>query len=84
MKPHRGTLKNWHPQRIRSEPRGLGFILLGTFHGHPEFHGTDGWTSEVIALRPEINEVETRHSRYSVEQPPLGEAMALLKTLVPA
>jgi hypothetical protein len=78
MKPHRGTLKNWVPVPVASiDGTGLGYMICGIFHGHPWLHGADGHTSVVMVLRPEINEIETRNSRYSVEQPSLAEGMKL-------
>lgn len=70
MKPHRGTLKNWH----RREAFGGGYVIVGISHGHPDWHGHLIHTSGIVAERPEINEVETRNSRYSLELPALSEA----------
>lgn len=75
-KPHMGTFKQWFPFGVLNK-KGLGFRLEGIFHGHERFHGKSGHTSELIAVFPELNMVETRNSRYTLEQPSLIEGMKL-------
>lgn len=73
MKPHKGTLVQWKPvYTMLATEEHLGYYIVGVFHGHPQFHGRAGHTSMIVAVRPEINEVETLNSRYSLEQPQEG------------
>ena len=69
MKPHKGTILNYRKIKV-SEPTDehLGFVVWGLPHGHPEFVN---WirTSLVVKEYPEINEIETLNSRYSLEFP---------------
>lgn len=71
-KPHRGTIKNWARSESWSHPGR--YVIVGVSHGHPEFHGGPIRTSLIEVERPEINEVETLNSRYSLEQPALSAA----------
>lgn len=73
-KPHMGTFKQWYPYKT-DNVQGLGFRLHGIFHGHERFHGASGHTSEIIAVFPELNMVETRNSRYTLEQPSIAEVI---------
>lgn len=78
-KPHKGTLVDWTVGRCAN---GLGVYIVGVFHGHPQFHGHAGHTSALVKLRPEINEVETLNSRYTLENPPLHKRMDYIKDMI--
>lgn len=71
-KPHQGTFTHW-----RAVPclkyYGMGFLLAGKFHGHPIFGNERGHTSEVVAVFPELNMVETKNSRYTLEHPSVND-----------
>lgn len=71
-KPHMGTFKKWAPV---PSTEGLGYYLVGIFHGHPRFNNESGNISSIVAVHPEINEVETLHSRYSLEEPSVAEGI---------
>lgn len=63
-KPYKGILTNWAK---RSCNYGLGYYIIGTFLGHPEFDGMNGHTSYVVKHNEETGEIETRNSRYVLD-----------------
>lgn len=79
-KPHKGTLTNWWKQETYTK-LGLGFVIRGTFDGHPQFHGETGHTSFVIAHDETTGEIETRNSRYTLN-PPAQKLLASQKASV--
>lgn len=81
-KPHKGTFINWEiysRDSWKGQTDHLGFILFGTFHGHPQFGGTRGHTSAIVAVFPDLNMVETLNSRYTLEQPAICESKELMQ-----
>lgn len=77
-KPHKGTFTNWSIHYGIGDG-GLGFALVGVFHGHPVFSRKPGHTSEVFAIFPELNMIETRNSRYTLERPSICESKELMQ-----
>lgn len=60
-KPHLGAIENWGKAECKS---GLGYYIVGLFVNHPQFEGSVGHTSYIIAH--EGDEIETRNSRYTL------------------
>lgn len=65
-KPHKGSLKNWYKYEIDAYG---GYVIEGTFVGHPQFNGLFGHTSFVLSHNEETGEIETRNSRYTLVGP---------------
>lgn len=66
-KPHLGRLEQWEKHYRGTCP----YFYTGIFVGHPQYHGTMGYTSLVV--KEDGNEIETLNSRYT-----LGEAKKVL------
>lgn len=65
-KPHNGALKDWY--KYETDSKG-GYIIRGTFVGHPYFDGEPGHTSLVLSHNEETGDIETRNSRYTLIGP---------------
>lgn len=63
-KPHKGCIDKWRKDWIRPDIRkGLGYMVVGTSVGHPEFVG---WIHTSYVVKHVGNEIETRNSRYTL------------------
>lgn len=73
MKEFKGNLIDWwkHTPLPELKPEGLGYIICGTFEGHPWFDGEDGSTSWVVRHNEELGIVETLNSYYKLIGPPI-------------
>lgn len=77
MKMHNGNITKWwkhypatHWERLEGS---LGYIICGTFEGHPYFDGEEGHTSFVMRHDEELGFVETANSYYKLIGPPIKE-----------
>lgn len=77
-KPHRGRLEQW----VKVHHGSCVFHCEGIFIGHPDFHGTYGWTS--VVLKEDGNEIVTLNSRYTLGAPKAVLSEAGLEALVDA
>jgi len=73
MKMFMGNLTNWwkHTPLPEFKPEGLGYIIRGTFEGHPWLDGEDGCTSWVVRHDEALGLVETLNSYYKLIGPPI-------------
>lgn len=67
-KEFKGNIRNWwkyYPlKQFGSE--GLGYVIIGTFDGHPHFDGEKGNTSFVVSHDEETGMIETLNSCYKL------------------
>lgn len=59
-KPYKGTIKD---AIVRDCIGGLGYLVVGTPIGHPDFVD---WLHTSFVVKREGNEIETNNSRYTV------------------
>jgi len=67
-----GQKKSFDPEMLKQYPKNLGYIIIGYFIGHPEFHHEVGHTSLVVKKGRWKNgecQVETLNSRYTWRKP---------------
>lgn len=72
-KEFKGNLKNWYKYYpvLMTGPEGLGYVIIGTFDGHPHFDGEKGNTSFVVSHDKETGMIETLNSCYKLIGDPI-------------